>query len=211
MASQGRHDGRWSATKRRAPSTIARMNATGSVSMRAPLITALALSVGACSLPYIPGITSPPPAAVARLVDTSGRTVGQAVLLQQGGGVRILLDVSGIAPGTKAVHLHEVARCEPPSFESAGGHFNPTKSGHGSANPRGPHAGDLPNIVVDATGKGHLEVTATRVSVKKKGADSLLDGNGSALVVHASADDLRTDPDGNSGARIACGVIVRAE
>ena len=187
------------------------MNATLTASMRAPLIAALTLSLGACSLPYIPPYTSPPPAAAARLIDTSGRTVGQAVLLQQGGGVRILLDVSGIPPGTKAVHLHEVARCEPPSFESAGGHFNPTKAQHGSANPRGPHAGDLPNIVVDATGKGHLEATATRVSVKKKGADSLLDGNGSALVVHAGADDMRTDPDGDSGDRIACGVIVRAE
>jgi Cu-Zn family superoxide dismutase len=187
------------------------MNATMTASMRVPLITALALSVGGCSLPYIPGITTPPPAAVARLVDTGGRVVGQAVLLQQGGSVRILLDVSGVAPGTKGVHLHEVARCEPPSFESAGGHFNPSKAEHGTANPRGPHAGDLPTIVVDATGKGHLEFTNSRVSVRKKGANSLLDGNGSALVVHANADDMRTDPDGASGARMACGVIVQAE
>ena len=126
------------------------------------------------------------------------------------GGVRILIDLTGVAPGTKAVHILEVGRCDPPSFESAGAHFNPTKAQHGTANPRGPHAGDLPNVTVEATGRGHLELTATRVTLEK-GSTSLFGADGSALVVHESADDLRTDPAGNSGARIACGVILRAE
>ena len=174
---------------------------------RTTWITALALALTSCSLPYIPGVTSPPPAAGVTLRDATGRTVGSAVLLQEGDGVRILLDVKGLTPGTKAVHIHDVSQCAPPSFESAGPHFNPTKAQHGSENPKGPHAGDLPNITVEATGQGHLEVTNSRVTLKS-GPTSLFDANGSALVVHEGPDDMRTDPAGNSGARIACGVVV---
>ena len=177
---------------------------------RAALIVAFALALTACRLPYLPGYTLPPPAATARLADAGGRQVGRAVLLQERGGVRILIDLTGVAPGTKAVYISEIGRSDPPSFESAGAHFNPTKAQHGTANPRGPHAGDLPNVTVEATGRGHLELTATRVTLEK-GSASLFDADGSALVVHESADDLRTDPAGNSGARIACGVILRAE
>jgi Cu-Zn family superoxide dismutase len=130
------------------------------------------------------------------------------VFLQEDDGVRILLDLKGFAPGTKAVHIHDVGLCDPPSFESAGPHFNPTAAEHGSANPKGPHAGDLPNITVDATGQGHLEVTNARVTLKP-GPATLLDANGSALVVHESPDDLHSNPAGNSGARVACGVVVR--
>jgi Cu-Zn family superoxide dismutase len=178
-------------------------------SRRAAWIVALALVLTACRLPYVPGVTSPPPAAVTDLVDARGRVVGRAVFLQQRAGVRILIDLTDVAPGVRAVHLHEVGRCDPPSFESAGPHLNPTRAEHGSANSRGPHAGDLPNITVDASRRGHLEVTATRVTLEK-GPASLLDADGSALVVHEAPDDMRTDPDGKSGARIACGVIVRA-
>src|SRR6266568_8579386 len=112
-------------------------------------------------------------------------------------------------PGVKAVHIHSVARCDPPAFESAGPHFNPGNTQHGLENPKGPHAGDLPNIEVDATGLGHLEFTNSRVSLES-GPTYLLGPNGSSIVVHESADDMRTDPAGNSGARVACGVIVRA-
>lgn len=178
-------------------------------SKRVALIIAFTLALTACRLPYIPGVTSPPPAAGVTLRDSSGRVVGSAVLLQRGGGVRILIDLKGVTPGTKAVHIHEVGRCDPPSFESAGAHFNPKKAEHGTENPRGPHAGDLPNITVDATGQGHLEVTASRVTLER-GPASLFGADGSALVVHAGPDDMRTDPEGNSGARAACGVIVRA-
>jgi Cu-Zn family superoxide dismutase len=166
-------------------------------------------------MPYIPNpwvpipfMSTPPPSAAAHLKDASGRVVGTAVLLQDGGEVRLLLDVSGLPPGDKAVHIHEVGRCDPPSFESTRGHFNPTGAQHGSGNPRGPHAGDLPNITVDASGRGHLEVSTKRVTLDK-GATSLFDADGSALVVHASADDMVSDPDGKSGARLACGVLER--
>jgi Cu-Zn family superoxide dismutase len=171
-------------------------------------ILALALVLGACRLPYVPGVTSPPPSAGATLRDATGRIVGSAVLLQESDGVRILLDVKGLAPGTRAVHIHEAARCDPPSFGSAGGHLNPKKAEHGMDNPRGPHAGDLPNIAVDATGLGHLEYTNPRVTIEQ-GPTSLFNANGAALVLHEGPDDMRTDPAGNSGARIACGVIVR--
>ncbi len=171
-------------------------------------IVALTLSLSACRMPYFPGLTSPPPAAGVTLRDSSGRVVGNAVLLQQGDGVRILLDLTGVTPGSKAVHLHEVGQCDAPNFDSAGAHFNPKKAEHGTENPRGPHAGDLPNITVDATGHGHLEVTNPRVTLKP-GPASLLNGRGTALVVHEGPDDMRTEPAGNSGPRIACGVIVR--
>ncbi|MGH7335118.1 MAG: superoxide dismutase family protein [Candidatus Rokuibacteriota bacterium] len=179
-----------------------------------PWLIALALSFVGCRMPYIPNpyvriplISTPPPSAAAHLKDGSGRIVGTAVFLQQGSEVRLLLDVSGLPPGDKAVHIHEVGQCDPSSFDSAQGHFNPTGTQHGTANPRGPHAGDLPNITVDPDGRGHLEVSTKRVTLEK-GPTSLFDADGSALVLHANADDMRTDPAGNSGARLACGVIV---
>jgi Cu-Zn family superoxide dismutase len=178
---------------------------------RTATLVALVVIAGGCNflnLPDIPYVTKPAPAAVARLVDAAGKAVGHAVLTRQRGGIRILLDVTGLPPGVKAVHIHEAGRCEAPSFESAGAHFNPTKAEHGLANPRGPHAGDLPNLTVDAEGRGHLEVTAKRVSLAPKAAESLLDADGSALVVHERADDDRTDPAGDSGSRLACGVIT---
>jgi Cu-Zn family superoxide dismutase len=171
-------------------------------------VVALALAATGCRLPYIPYVTSPPPAAVARLVDASGNVVGNVLLSQDGESVRILLDVTGLPPGDKAVHIHEVGRCDPPSFESAGAHFNPTGAQHGTLNPRGPHAGDLPDVTVDAGGKGHLEVSAKLVTIEKKSPAFLLDADGSAIVIHERADDRRTDPGGDSGARIACGVIT---
>jgi Cu-Zn family superoxide dismutase len=174
---------------------------------QAPCIIAVALGLASCTLPYIPGVTLPPPSAGTTLRDASGRVVGSAVFLQEDDGVRILLDVKGLAPGTKAVHIHDVGQCTPPSFESAGPHFNPTKAQHRLENRKGPHAGDLPNITVDATGQGQLEVTNSRVSLKP-GPTSLHDAKGSAHVVHEGPDDMRTDPAGNSGARIACGVVV---
>lgn len=175
---------------------------------RVAWIVALTLSLSACRMPYIPGVTLPPPAAGVTLKDSTGRVVGSAVFLQQDDGIRILLDLRGFPPGTHAVHVHEVGRCDQPSFVSAGAHFNPKRTEHGSDNPRGPHAGDLPNITVDATGQGHLEVTNSLVSLEP-GPTSLLDGRGTALVVHEKPDDMRTDPAGDSGPRIACGVLVR--
>src|SRR5262245_44064696 len=116
---------------------LGRRRGTSATTWRRVACVVAFVAVGAtgCRLPYVPGVTSPPPAAVARLVDGNGRTVGNATFLQERKGVRILLDVSGLSPGVKAVHIHAVGRCEPPSFDSAGPHFNPTKAEHGTANP----------------------------------------------------------------------------
>ena len=173
-------------------------------------MAALALVLGACRLPYVPGITPAWPAAVADLADASGRVIGRAVFLQERGKVRILVDLKAGPSGAKAVHIHEVGRCDAPTFESAGAHFNPAKTSHGLENPRGPHAGDLPNVTIDSSGRGHLEFTDSRVTLDK-GATSLFGASGTSLVLHDAPDDLRTDPDGNSGVRVACGIIVRAQ
>jgi Cu-Zn family superoxide dismutase len=178
------------------------------VRLHTSCVVVLALAAAGCRLPYIPYVTQPAPAAVARLIDANGNVVGNVLLSDDKGSVRILMDVTGLPPGDKAVHLHEVGRCDPPSFESAGAHVNPTKAEHGTANPRGPHAGDLPDVTVNTAGRGHLEVSAKGVTLDKKAAASLLDANGSAIVIHERADDKKTDPAGDSGARIACGVIV---
>ena len=177
--------------------------------MRILTIFSIAITLAGCRLPYIPYVpfTSVAPAALAQLKDANGRVAGNAVFVQDNGSVRVIIDVTGLPPGQKGVHVHAVGRCEPPSFESSGDHFNPTNAQHGSANPRGPHAGDLPNITIDSAGRGHLEATL-RVSLET-GTRSLFDADGSAVVIHANPDDLRTDPNGNSGARLACGEVKR--
>ena len=144
--------------------------------------------------------------ATAELRNGRGEVVGGATLTEVSGGVRILLDVRGMPPGAKGVHVHEVGRCDPPGFVSAGNHFNPGRRQHGLQNPQGPHAGDLPNIQIDGDGNGHLETMTERVTLGR-GPTSLFDRDGSALVVHGAPDDFKTDPTGNTGARIACGVI----
>ncbi len=146
------------------------------------------------------------PTATAELMDASGRDVGTAHLSEDGEGVRILLEVHGLTAGRKGVHIHETGNCEPPDFKSAGAHFNPAAKQHGTDNPQGPHAGDLPNIEVGKDGTGRLDTTTDRVTLGE-GASSLFDADGSALVVHADPDDYKTDPSGNSGDRIACAVI----
>jgi superoxide dismutase, Cu-Zn family len=148
--------------------------------------------------------------ARAELRNPGGQVVGTATFTQVGSAMRVLLEVQGLPPGVKGVHVHAVGKCDGPDFNSAGNHFNPTGRQHGALNPQGlgPHAGDLPNITVGADGKGRLESTTELMSVGG-GQASVFDADGSAIVVHAAPDDFRTDPTGNSGARIACGVIVR--
>jgi Cu-Zn family superoxide dismutase len=109
--------------------------------------------------------------------------------------------------GTRAFHIHEVGKCDPP-FESAGGHFNPTGKQHGKDNPNGPHAGDLPNLDVPQSGRVKVQVVVKDVSLDT-GRGALLDADGAALVVHEGADDYKSDPAGNAGKRLACGVIRR--
>jgi Cu-Zn family superoxide dismutase len=147
--------------------------------------------------------------ATADVRDARGQSVGTATLTQLGNSVRVVLNMRGMPPGAKGVHIHEVGKCEAPPFTTAGGHFNPHGKQHGALNPQGPHAGDLPNITIGSDGSGRLESTTELVTLTP-GPASLFDADGSALVVHAGPDDFKTDPTGNSGGRIACGVIVKS-
>jgi Cu-Zn family superoxide dismutase len=148
------------------------------------------------------------PTASANLVDTEGRTVGEARLQQTPHGVLLKLELRNATPGVHALHIHEVGRCQAPSFESAGGHFAPSGRQHGFLNAKGPHAGDLPNIEVPATTQLTVEHLVADVTLEP-GAHSLLDSNGSAIVIHTGKDDYATEPAGDSGDRIACGRITR--
>lgn len=154
--------------------------------------------------------TMTPPAgadsASASLAEPGGRAVGRATVARQSGGARVLVEVEGMAAGTYGAHIHRTGRCEGPTFDSAGAHWNPTGQQHGFRNPSGRHRGDLPNLVVGADGRGRLAFTIRAAMLR--GEAGILDADGAAIVVHARPDDYRTDPSGNSGARIACGVLA---
>ncbi len=174
--------------------------------MRLVLVACLAL--GACARAISVG-TDNTPMAKAQITNSSGEIIGTATFRQQSDGVAVDVAVKGLTPGTHGIHVHTVGTCDPAgatAFSSAGGHFNPTAAKHGLSNPAGPHAGDLPNLEVDAKGEGALHAVNNRVSIRT-GANALLDADGSAIVIHAGKDDQVTDPAGNSGARVACGVI----
>ena len=145
--------------------------------------------------------------AKAEMKDAKGASIGTVTLTDVPAGVLLNLSLKGLPAGTYGFHLHAVGKCEGPAFASAGGHFNPGQHKHGFMNPEGQHAGDLPNLHVAGTGDFNLEVVAAGVTLKKGGANSLSDADGSALVIHEKADDYKTDPAGDSGARIICGVI----
>ncbi len=147
--------------------------------------------------------------ATARLRDARGQPAGTATFTEQAGRVRLLVQATGLAPGKHGIHIHAVGRCDPPDFASAGGHFNPLGRKHGLEAPDGAHAGDLPALTADAGGAARYEATTDRITLAE-GRTSLFDADGSALVIHEKDDDQRTDPTGNSGGRVACGVIERA-
>jgi superoxide dismutase, Cu-Zn family len=152
---------------------------------------------------------SPPATAKATLVNSQGQKVGEATLTQTPEGVKIVMKVENLPPGEHAFHIHDKGVCATPGFETAAGHFNPFGKQHGLKNPAGPHAGDLPNITVGSDGKGTVEVVAKLVTLKEGEKNSLFQPGGTSLVIHAGPDDNVSDPAGNAGARIACGVITR--
>ncbi len=148
--------------------------------------------------------------AGAQLHNADGEVVGEATFTQVEGGVRIEAEVSHLEPGLHGIHIHETGQCDPPDFKSAGGHFNPEGRQHGLDSAEGPHAGDLPNLEVGEDGSGTYETTTDRVTLTE-GEASLFDDDGSALVIHAGEDDQVTDPTGDSGDRVACGVIEQQD
>jgi Cu-Zn family superoxide dismutase len=147
--------------------------------------------------------------ATAEVRTAAGAVVGIATFTEVSGGVRMVLEAKGLTPGAHGLHLHDIGTCEPPSFEAAGAHVNPDGKSHGLLNSSGPHAGDLPNLTVGADGSGRFETMNTRITLAA-GPSSILDADGSALVIHANPDDFTTDPAGGTGARIACGVVTKA-
>ena len=143
------------------------------------------------------------------LKDAKGNSVGTAMIspAKGGGGVSIDLDVKGLPPGEHALHFHAVPKCEAP-FTSAGGHFNPANKKHGIQNPEGPHAGDMNNFTVDAKGTAKTTIVNSNVTMGSE-PNSIYVNGGTALMIHAAADDMKTDPAGNAGDRIACGAITK--
>lgn len=146
--------------------------------------------------------------AHADIVNAEGQKIGTATLSPSSGGVRIDVDVSQLTPGTHGIHIHSVGKCEGPDFKTAGAHFDPAGKKHGKDNPEGPHNGDLPNLEVGADGHATVSILDANVSLGD-GPNSLFQPGGTSIVIHAGPDDYKTDPAGNSGARIACGVIQK--
>ena len=142
------------------------------------------------------------------LKDAKGNSVGMAMISPvKGGGVSIDVDVKGLPPGEHALHFHAVPKCEAP-FTSAGGHFNPANKKHGTQNPEGAHAGDMSNVTVAANGIARTTITNKNVTMGAE-PNSMYANGGTALIIHAGADDMKTDPDGSAGARIVCGAIIK--
>lgn len=145
--------------------------------------------------------------ATATLLSADGAVKGTARLWLIGDAVRLTVDADGLPAGAHGTHLHAVGNCMPPDFKSAGGHLNPAGRQHGLENPQGSHLGDLPNLMIAENGAGSLTIRLQGTQSDLEPA--LFDSDGTAVVIHAGADDYRTDPSGNAGSRLACGVLKR--
>lgn len=177
--------------------------------MKYLLITVVLLS--GCSLfdreASVPVDAPPSLTAKSEVYNTKNELIGEVVFKEVEKGVELSAVLNQLPSGTRAIHIHEAGKCEAPTFESAGAHFNPTHKEHGVDNPKGAHAGDLPNIEVAEDGSVQLNFVTDAFTLQSGKINSLVDANGSSIVIHEKADDYKTDPSGNSGARIACGVI----
>jgi Cu-Zn family superoxide dismutase len=169
-----------------------------------------AAAAGACSTAPRGEPLSPmpmdPAVAQADLRDARGGSVARASVSQVGDAVRVRVEATGLAPGIYGAHVHAVGRCDAPTFDSAGPHWNPSGRQHGRDNPGGQHMGDLPNLLVGTDRRGSFEFTIAGAELAG-GVRAMQDSDGASIVLHARPDDYRTDPSGNSGARIACGVL----
>lgn len=145
---------------------------------------------------------------MAPIINAKDDEIGQVTFTETSEGMSIDIIAEGLKPGLHGTHIHEVGKCETPKFESAGGHFNPTGKEHGFKNPAGFHLGDLPNIEVGPEGRVSVSLRLTDITLKTGAENSILDSDGSALIIHQKADDNITDPSGNSGDRIACAAIT---
>ena len=145
----------------------------------------------------------------APIIDIEGTEIGKTIFTETTEGMTIDIVAEGLTPGLHGTHIHEKGECTPPDFTSAGAHFNPTSKEHGFKNPKGFHLGDLPNIDVDPEGKVNVRLKLTDITLKSGAENSILDSDGSALMIHEKEDDNITDPAGNSGDRIACAAITR--
>lgn len=166
----------------------------------------LSASLGAAALLALSFPTVAAETATVQLQDTNGKDVGSVAMIQTPAGVLLKLAIKGLPAGEHAFHIHAVGKCEAPKFESAGGHFNPDNHKHGMMSGPG-HAGDMPNLHILQSGELQVDVMNTAITLEKGKPNSVFDADGSSIVIHDKADDYKSDPAGNAGDRIACGVI----